>query len=201
MKLSFIRHGLTEGNVRRLYYGSTDLPLLQEGIDELEKLREKEVYPEAAHYYTSGLLRTRQTLSALYGEVSYEELPGLQELHFGPFEMKTYEELKDNALYQEWISGDWERFVGPGGESYEIVDRRALEALQPLIAADEDAVCISHGGVIGGLMAHWFPEQGRRYEFTPGNGRGFAVQFENGKPVSYEPIPYRHNEEAEGENG
>ena len=28
MKLTLLRHGITEGNRRRLYYGSTDLPLL-----------------------------------------------------------------------------------------------------------------------------------------------------------------------------
>ena len=31
MKLTLLRHGITEGNRRRLYYGSTDLPLLSEG--------------------------------------------------------------------------------------------------------------------------------------------------------------------------
>ena len=31
MKLTLLRHGITEGNRRRLYYGSTDLPLLRKG--------------------------------------------------------------------------------------------------------------------------------------------------------------------------
>ena len=30
MKLTLLRHGITEVNRRRLYYGSTDLPLLSE---------------------------------------------------------------------------------------------------------------------------------------------------------------------------
>ena len=40
MKLTLIRHGLTEGNIRRLYYGAMDLPLLPDGIEALHALRD-----------------------------------------------------------------------------------------------------------------------------------------------------------------
>jgi bisphosphoglycerate-dependent phosphoglycerate mutase len=35
-KIVLIRHGITEGNVRHLYYGSTNVPLAQKGIDQLK---------------------------------------------------------------------------------------------------------------------------------------------------------------------
>ena len=54
MILTLIRHGETDANRRRLYYGAADLPLLPEAV---RALREKH-YPAAAHYYTSGRLRT-----------------------------------------------------------------------------------------------------------------------------------------------
>ena len=39
MKIYFIRHGLTEGNIQKKYIGKTDEPLCTEGIAELrEKL-------------------------------------------------------------------------------------------------------------------------------------------------------------------
>ena len=41
MKLTLIRHGLTEGNIRRLYYGAMDLPLLPDGIEALHALRDE----------------------------------------------------------------------------------------------------------------------------------------------------------------
>ena len=37
MKLTLIRHGITRGNLERLYYGSTDLPLLPESAERLKK--------------------------------------------------------------------------------------------------------------------------------------------------------------------
>ena len=62
MKLTLIRHGLTEGNIRRLYYGAMDLPLLPDGIEALHALRDGGGYPEAERYFTSGMTRTEQRI-------------------------------------------------------------------------------------------------------------------------------------------
>ncbi len=63
-----IRHGITEGNQKRLYYGSSDIPLAEEGIEMLRNLSAQEIYPDDtdAKYYTSGMLRTEQTFSLIY---------------------------------------------------------------------------------------------------------------------------------------
>ena len=61
MKLTLIRHGLTEGNIRRLYYGAMDLPLLPDGIEALHALRDGGGYPEAEQYFTSGMTRTARS--------------------------------------------------------------------------------------------------------------------------------------------
>ena len=55
MTLTLIRHGLTEGNLKRLYYGSTDLPLTEAGIAALRT--NPPAAPEAQDYYTSGMRR------------------------------------------------------------------------------------------------------------------------------------------------
>ena len=70
MKLTLIRHGLTEGNIRRLYYGAMDLPLLPDGIEALHALRDGGGYPEAEQYFTSGMTRTEQTFAALTGRTA-----------------------------------------------------------------------------------------------------------------------------------
>lgn len=187
MQLTLIRHGITQGNRDRLYYGSTDLPLLPEGVAELEALRATGAYPKAPCFYTSGMIRTEQTLAALYGNVPHEILQGLRELDFGAFEMKTYEQLKDDPDYQIWCTGDVEANVCPGGESGMQVLSRSLAALEPLIAQNQDAVCITHGGIIGGVLAHWFPE-GNRFSWTPQPGHGFIVTIVDGVPKKADPI-------------
>lgn len=189
MKLTMIRHGITEGNLRRLYYGSTDLELLPQGLEELEKLRLAGGYPSAAHYYTSGMRRTEQTFAALFGDMPHGILPEFREMDFGDFEMRSYEQMKDDPAYQAWITGDVEANVCPGGESGNQVTERSLAGVRKLLEQGEDAVVVTHGGVIGGLMQAWFPVEYGRYTYTPKPGTGFTVEFENGKPLRYENIP------------
>lgn len=115
MKLYLLRHGQTEGSLRNLYYGAANIPVLPESLEELHAAAQRGVYPKAQRYYTSGLLRTEQTLAAIYGDVPHTQLPGLREMDFGDFEMHSYEELKDWPSYQKWIE-DVEHNPCPNGE-------------------------------------------------------------------------------------
>lgn len=47
-KIYLIRHGITEGNEKRWYYGGADLPLTEGGKQTLRALAEKGVLPPAA---------------------------------------------------------------------------------------------------------------------------------------------------------
>ncbi len=114
MKLYLLRHGQTEGSLRNLYYGAANIPVLPESLEELHAAAQRGVYPKAQRYYTSGLLRTEQTLAAIYGDVPHTQLPGLREMDFGDFEMHSYEELKDWPSYQKWIE-DVEHNPCPNG--------------------------------------------------------------------------------------
>ena len=82
MKLTLLRHGLTEGNRSQLCYGRTDLPLLPEGIEALQQAVQTMDYPTAQHYYTSGMRRTEETFALLYGDTPREILAGLREADF-----------------------------------------------------------------------------------------------------------------------
>ena len=188
MKLTTIRHGKTEGNIKGLYYGKTDLPLLPEGMKALEVLKQNCAYPQAKKYYTSGMLRTEQTFCILYGDIPHEVLHDLREIDCGDFEMRSYEQLKDDPAFQEWIIGDNEANICPNGESGNAVTERALAALEPIIAAGEDAVIITHSGVIGGVLCRLFGK-GTRYDYKAEPGFGFTVEFVDGKPVSIEKTP------------
>ena len=187
------RHGITEGNIRRLYYGSTDIPLIEEGIDAIKTRREAGIYPDLSGFkvITTNLKRTEQTLFEMYGrEVPHETDPRMREFSFGEFEMHSYEELKDREDYQAWISGDNWRNICPNGESGEIMLNRSLEAMEDYIGTDCIIVC--HGGVIAGLMLTWFPGDETAehfYAWQPKPSEGYRIDFDDElKPVSYEKI-------------
>lgn len=184
MELTLLRHAETEGSRLDLYYGAADIPALPESLRDLQKKAGH--YPPAKRFYTSGLLRTEQTLEALYGPVPHTRLPGLQEMNYGDFEMKSESELQNNPDFIIW-SADPEHNVCPHGESQPQVLRRNLAAIAPVLAAEEDAVCILHGGVTAGLMMSWFGGERGDYALRPGTG--YTVQFEDGKPLSYKKVP------------
>ena len=179
MSIYLIRHGKTEANERRLYCGSTDLPLSKKGREELQGLRYA-IFPQ--RFVTSGMKRTNETLQILFGTVPFSTDSRFREVDFGDFEMKTYEELKDDPAYQAWLTGDNEANIPPNGESGIQMTRRVLEAFREL---PDGTALIAHGGVIAAIMAHLFPAEGKhRYQWQPQNGHGY--ELDGG---TYRPIP------------
>lgn len=173
MKVYLIRHGKTEANEKHLYCGSTDLPLSEVGKAELRKLSYGQ--PRGV-YATSGMKRTEETLALLFGDVPHKIIPGLREVDFGSFEMRSYAQLKDDQAYQAWITGNNERNVPPGGESGEQMTRRVLAAWAEVLETGEDHILVTHGGVIAALMDKLFPEEGKsRYQWQPKPGRGWLL--------------------------
>ena len=111
-EIFLFRHGKTEANEKHLYCGKTDLPLSEKGREELLKKKEFCVYPDISHckVFTSGLLRTTQSLGILYPEIaSVGTEPSFQEIDFGDFEMKSYEELKNDERYKAWVEREVDR--------------------------------------------------------------------------------------------
>lgn len=201
-KIYLLRHGKTEGNEKKWYYGSTDLPLLEEGIKELEEMLKEGVYKDIVcnHYYTSGMLRANQTMNVLFGKVRREVIKDLSERYFGSFEKHSHEELLENPEYIRWISESTET-ENPGGvesmTEFRSRIRRGFNELLDMhlkrrLAEDErdrNSVCICHAGTISAIIMYLFePLAPNFYAYTPNTGRGYVIEIENGKPVSYSKI-------------
>ena len=171
MTIYLIRHGRTEANDKWLYCGSTDLPLSENGREELAGI----FYDiSGVRFLTSGMKRANETLRILFGDVDYEVDSRFREVDFGIFEMRSYQELKDTPEFQQWLEGDNEANVPPEGESGQQMKRRVLEAFSEI---REDTVLVAHGGVIAAIMEHLFPEENRsRYDWQPRNGKGYCLR-------------------------
>ena len=185
-KVFLIRHGRTRANDEHIYCGWTDLSLSENGVKELGILKNSGVYPDISGFrvITSGMKRTEQTMSFIYGDISHEIDGRFREMNFGVFEMKSYEELKNRTDYSKWLDGDNDANICPGGESGNIMSRRALEAFKAI--KEDNAAVFTHGGVIAAIMAALFPEEKQnRYQWQPPNGMGYEIEFYDGKPVGY----------------
>ena len=200
--IHFIRHGITEGNTRRWYYGWTDLPLLPEGIENLKKLRDAGTYPPLsdADCYTSGMLRAEQTLQTIYGDVPHRMLPLMKEMNFGSCECKTFDDLKEMPFFNDWISDKSVTIAYPDGDSVATFGARIQQGLAELrglhqmkelshrhSGKDAVSIIVCHGGSIAASMEILFPGgRDNFWEWIPDPGHGYTVYFKESEPVRYE---------------
>ncbi len=202
-KICLIRHGITEGNVRRLYYGQTDVALAEKGIQELKRLSSEGIYPDspAARFYTTGLSRTTHTLELIYGNRPHEVITDLQELNFGMFEMKPHQQLMQYGSYREWTSSRDENRRPPGGESirefgtrvmrgFTTVRRRHSIRSLELRHRKEDAlsIVICHGGPISLILDRLWPEthSDNMFAWIPDPGHGYILELTDDAISGYE---------------
>jgi len=178
-KLHLIRHGMTTGNAEhRCVGGRTDIPLCQDGVEELRVLGETYEYPFAQKVYSSPMLRARQTAEILYPDSEPVMIEGLRECDLGDFEGKSILELKDNEDYLKWVEGK----AGPvNGETAAQLAERIVAAFGDVLSdmmqsKVTSAAVVSHGLVMMGLLAMCgYPKREMRL-WAAGNGRGYTVQ-------------------------
>ncbi|MDD7511912.1 MAG: histidine phosphatase family protein [Peptostreptococcaceae bacterium] len=200
-RIYFIRHGITEGNQKRWYYGASDIPLAHEGVEKLLEMAEENPYPtgDDVQFFTSGLLRTEETLKILFGEREHDTIPRLQEMNFGEFECHSYEELKDDEDFDAWVNDEVGDVAMPGGESRnqfadrisrgvkELVAKHRLKELSHRHSGDSaTTVMVCHGGVTAMAILTLFPEETETWwELIPDPGHGYMVEFDSGVPKSF----------------
>ncbi len=179
-KLHFIRHGMTEGNLKGQYIGITDLKITTNGIKELETLKAQGIYPKCGLVFSSPLSRARETAEILYPAQEIISNDSFREIDFGDFEGKTAAELKDNPDYKKWIAG--ELAAAPGGETTIDFATRLCQGVQEVVhrmmkEGVYSAAIVMHGGAIMTLLSVAALPRAKMSEWACGNGRGYTVQI------------------------
>ena len=180
-KIHLIRYGLTEANIKGQYVGNrTDLPLCDEGADELKMLKDSVEYPDIECLYTSPLLRCRQTASILYPDTEYTVIDEFAEYDFGDFEGKTARELEKDENFTLWTSGKISS--PPGGESTNNFIKRLAMGLRFTVEdmmkkGVYNAAAIMHGGAIMMLLSSSAVPRRSSVEWQCENGRGYSVMI------------------------
>lgn len=196
--IHMIRHGLTEANKTKKFYGSSDVPLANEGIDQVVDLAKAGVYPmaEGAHLYTTGMIRTEQTFFLIYGCQDHHQIEELREYHFGDFELKTYNQLSGNPDFEAWYNDKKGLTPCPNGESPQDFKNRVSQGFAKIFerhkrpdAQNEKTIIVCHGGVISVIMGLCFPHKEKNiFQWQPDPGRGFSIHINDGEATSYEDI-------------
>lgn len=174
MKVYFIRHGLTRGNLEGRYIGCrTDEALCDEGMAQLKQKRA----PRTARIYVSPMLRCVQSANILYPGSDVTEVPGFRECDFGDFEGRNYAELNGRADYQAWIDSGGETAF-PGGESRKQFAERCVRAFDELDiwSAGDDCAIVAHGGTIMAIMEAYAKPAGSYFDFQIKCGEGYELK-------------------------
>ena len=154
-----IRHGETGYVKEGRFYGSTDLPLSEEGREQARALRPWLIAKlgKNVRAYASPLRRVLETLQSALPGLAPEIDPDLREMDFGACEGLTLAEIKTRfpKLLQAWLDFSPE-LKFPGGESLADYRERIQRAAARLAADPAETLAIfSHGGVIRSLLCHF----------------------------------------------
>lgn len=149
--LTLIRHLPTLANVERRYIGWSDESIIQSSYDVDNQAT---LYPEII--YGSDLKRCHQTAALFYPKSSYQGSPDFREMSFGDWELKTYEDLKENVIYQTWLSNP-DLVSPPNGEFLHQMAKRVLTGLKSIPC--NQAVVVTHGGPIRSVLHKFAPNE------------------------------------------
>lgn len=186
MKIIFIRHGKTAGNLEKKYIGRTDESLCEIGISELKS----KSYPECEITIASPMKRCMQTAEIIYPNKKTIICNDFRECDFGDFEGKNYIELSGNSNYQKWIDSGG-KMTFPNGENLNDFKKRCIDCFEKVIAEYSETAVISfvvHGGTIMSILEKYSIPKGDYYDFQVANSNGYITEFDGKKITILEKI-------------
>ncbi len=176
MMVHLRRHAPTRGNLQSRYIGASDQPVAPEGYALLTALP---CEPLVRKVYVSSLLRTRQTAACLYPNAEIVAISELNEMNFGTFETRSWQEMEHDPEYRRWVDSGCE-LPCPGGESREEFSTRCAHAFSEILASEYACGSaalhlVVHGGTIMALLSRFaLPERGY-FDWKTGYCQGFIL--------------------------
>lgn len=158
MRLWLVRHGETEANVAGLYSGHAPTPLTERGIAQAQTLGTLLRNVPVDNVLCSELERARHTTQLILAEreVPVRNMPELNEMFFGGWEMRHHRDLarEDAENYAVWCN-DWQNATPTNGEGFQAFSQRVERFIAQLAdyKACQNLLVVSHQGVLSVLIA------------------------------------------------
>lgn len=150
-RLILIRHGETPLNIRKAYYGLTNVKLNKRGIAQAKRLIPRLNKERVYRVYSSDLKRAFDFAGIIFKEKTIEKSPDLRELNLGIFEGLTHKQLlkKYPLIYANWL-GDPFAVVIPEGDSLCDFRKRIKNFLKKIVSLNSGrtVAVVTHAGPI-----------------------------------------------------
>ena len=159
LRLLLLRHGRPNADAAGRCHGQFDVELSDEGREQIRKKSEILSGLRADALYSSPSKRAFESALILGQSMRVQPrvIPELQEINFGEFEGRSYEEIRQSQPmeYELWMTHPT-RVAFPGGESFAAFRKRVLRFLAKLMKAHERKIVVvcSHSGVNRVILAH-----------------------------------------------
>lgn len=174
MLVYLLRHGKTAWNLEGRYQGRSDIPLCEAGR---KALKPADFMP--AKVYVSPMKRAAETAQLLFPGVQTIAVPGLEEMDFGAFEGKSFQDLADDPAYRAWVEGNCTAPC-PEGEGREDFSQRVCAAFERLMAREqEQLVIVAHGGTQMAILERYGRPYRDYFAWQSPNGGGFLLEAEH----------------------
>ncbi|MGG7165488.1 alpha-ribazole phosphatase [Clostridium ihumii] len=161
MNIYLVRHGETDENIKKSFYGDMDSVLTEKGVLQCKRLKIFFQDINISKAYVSEKKRTHDTLELILENEKYEKInvvedSRLNERNFGEFEGLDYNSIcRKYPLESKVWQNDWINFIPPKGESYNQMYNRVVKIFKEIIKSnDENVIVVTHSGVIRSIYCY-----------------------------------------------
>ncbi len=186
LRLLLVRHGETEWSREGRFYGRTNLPLTDVGLQDAQDLIAKitPFAPSIAH--VSPALRAQQTVAPTLARLGIQKIdePDLWEQDYGDWEGRHFNDVKaeNEVLFKQWLKKE---IPGPpGGEASTAVRDRAMRVVSKITDSyqKQTVLIVAHGSLLNAMLCGLVnAEHGPSWTFPFQTGKLTEVVFRNGR--------------------
>ncbi len=191
----FVRHGESEYNHQKLFYGWSDCKLTELGINQaVSAAISLEEHNEIEVVLSSDLIRAKKTgkIIAEKNSLEFHTTKSLREINLGAWEGLTWEKIEQSEpeLAKKWFA-DYANFTYPGGESAVDAAKRASAFIDSTLKDYDTILIVSHAGTISALLSHYlfgtieymgaFKIKNARIQKIVSVGERYALELLNGE--------------------
>ncbi len=149
-KWYLIRHGETDFNKKRFFYGKADVSINETGKEQASKIHQLLKGRAISRIYTSQLKRTQETAAIIFPDQIPTAYKALNERDFGLWEGRTANEIQVAfpLVWEEWLESPFD--VTPSkAEPFQKFKDRVQSIVEEIRETEDDEIAIvGHLGVL-----------------------------------------------------
>ncbi|MBT9672397.1 histidine phosphatase family protein [Secundilactobacillus kimchicus] len=162
MRLYFMRHGETDYNRQRKFYGTTDVGINEVGRHQCREVETKLAATRVDQILTSSRRRTHESAAIIFPNRQYDQALFLDEWGFGRWEGLDADQIQAQfpVKWERWLADPF-GYTPPEAEPYAIHEARIIDGFNQFVTASQQktVALVTHLGTIRVILHHLFPDR------------------------------------------